>query len=179
MRQILTALTLSLAMGLAPAAIAQDDVDEPTRMERLLEVEPALLAALQTRDPAKHEDLMRLKRLDRRAYYKALGRLARHVHEHRPDPETEALMARLAALKARHPQGTDALSRAERKAFEAEVTEVAEALFDRKQAKRREKIEQLKQALSELEAEVEARDKDRSARIQAFVARVLDGPADL
>jgi len=180
MRALFLALTLSLAPSFVSDAIAQDDVPtSPTMLEKLRAMEPKLLAHLAEHAPDKHAQLMRLQRLDRRAYYKALARVAHAAQEMREDPEMIALRDRLEDLRARHPDGADDLPKAEQKAVRAELQTIAEQLFDLKQAKRREKIAHLREALEHLEAEVAERDKDRKARIEGFVERAMQGPIDL
>jgi len=82
MRALFLALTLSLAPSFVSDAIAQDDVPtSPTMLEKLRAMEPKLLAHLAEHAPDKHAQLMRLQRLDRRAYYKALARVAHAAQE--------------------------------------------------------------------------------------------------
>lgn len=180
MRSILLALSLALAPVAVPSAFAQDDPeDSPSSFEKLRAMEPEIMARIAERAPDKHQQLLKLKQLDRHAYYKALGQIVRAHRSDRPDPEAEALIDRLEALRARYPDGADDLPKAEQKQVRAELESIAEQMFDLKQAHRRAKIEELRKALETLEAEVAERDQERDARIRAFVDRAMQGPVDL
>ena len=68
--------------------------------------------------------------------------------------------------------------RKERNDVRAEIEGIASQIFDLKQAERRERIQQLRAALTELEVDVTLRDAERNKRIDDFIEDPA-GPVDL
>lgn len=173
----------ALALAFAPVgALAQDEVPEgttPSAFETLRAMEDDLLDAVRTRNPDAYAQLQRLKQVDRRAYWRMLGEIARRHQARRPNPEEKVLLDRLEALRARYPQGVADLSAAEQRVVRKDLTEIATRLFDVRQSERRARLDSLREALTELEQDVAERDATRDARIKAFVERAMLGPVDL
>lgn len=176
------AILLTLALALAPALAQEADPEAPTAADTLREREAQLLDAVRAFDPERHAELLRLKETDRRAYVAAMLRIARFVDRAAPglrDPAVATELAKLDALRDRYPGGFDALSPPERKRVTAEVTTVAERLFDLRQAERRARIEALRTDLDALVADVARRDGEREALVRRFVEAFLAGRPDL
>jgi hypothetical protein len=183
-RALLVLLSCGALHAAAPTPARADPGETPVldALDALRARESELLAVVAARDPEKHAALLRLRDTDRRAYWMRLGMVARMLDGDLPPPPPPALraaMAELEALRARYPDGTDGLSTADARALRAELTALATRIFDLKQAERRDRIARLREALAALEADVAARDKDRKARIEAWVDQFLSGPPDL
>lgn len=177
-------LLVALALGAPTLSHAGDDPDpavERPMIEALQRREAGILDRLRALNPDKHDALMVLKATDRRAYLRALVKIARMMDGMNPEVPPELLEAKteLEAIRQAHPDGFEALPRKEARAVRAEVTGIAERIFEIKQQLRRDKIAQLREALSDLEEDVARRDEDRDALIDTFVDRWLQGPVDL
>lgn len=177
-------LFLFAALALAPApALAQDIDPPPSIMEKLEEHEDLILEKIKAFDTERYDRLVALKASDPRAYWRTMfqvGRTLKRVADATPpDPEVKAAMQRLAELKAAHPDGVDGLSGKERKAVQAELTEIATTIFEARQTARRTRIDAARAQLAELEDEVARRDAERDSLIRAWVDRAMEGPVDL
>jgi hypothetical protein len=175
-------LLLAAALFLAPmsSALAADPLSEAV-VQRMLAREAELLARLEEWDPDKHTQLLAIRDVDRRAYIGALVRISRAIEreERAPSPELVAAMRRMDAIKLRYPDGLDSVQGKDLKELRAEVTALAEEIFRLKQAERRERIQQLRASLEELEADVARRDREKDQLIRRFVDEFLEGDADL
>ena len=173
-------LVVLLLLATAPVARAADPVSETSTAASLQAREDDLLARVRAFDPERYQDLVRLRTTDRGAYWVALARVARLVdRESAPSVELRAQVARVDALRQRYPQGLDHLSAADDKVVRAEFTDIGTRIFDIRQAERRARIESIRAALADLQADVARRDQDRAALIQAFVDKVMRGSVDL
>ena len=170
-----------VALLLAAAQVAgaeEPALDAPTSAS-LSAREDDLLARVRAFDADRYDDLLRLRTTDRAAYWVALARVARLVdREAPPSPELRAQLARVEALRSRYPQGLARLSPTEDKAVRAEFTDIGTRIFDLRQAERRARIESIRAALTDLQADVARRDQERAALIQAFVDRVMRGTVE-
>ncbi|MCB9682695.1 MAG: hypothetical protein H6733_14615 [Alphaproteobacteria bacterium] len=156
-------------------------VDDAT-VDRLREREAQLLERLHALDPDRYAEVVALKRTNPRAYVGALMRLA-HFFDRGvagpPSPELQAEIAALQAIRARYPDGMTTLSAGDTRKVRTEVAAIADRVFDLRQAERRQRIDELRASLTELEEDVARRDRDRKALIDAFVDQFLLGPVDL
>ena len=179
-------LFLAAALLTTSPALASDPTETALTsdiIERLKANESALLERVRTMAPDRHQELMVLQDTDQRAYFRALLKVARHLKARegrgQSSPEHAALRRQLADIRAEYPDGIDDLPRKERNDVRAEIEGIASQIFDLKQAERRERIQQLRAALTEPEADVTLRDAERNKRIDDFIEDFLRGPVDL
>lgn len=169
---LITALALSLT---SPALAAP--MDRPS-MEDLRAHEDEILQRVRNFEPTRHQQLLELKQRDPLAYYAALRRLSRLSREVGDDPAAVARRMEMRRIEGDLRRMNDADPTAE-KDRRAAATELVTRLFELRQEERRARIQQLRSALTELEAEVTERDTTRKALIDAYVDKVLTGPGDL
>lgn len=171
----MTLLLLTLLLAGSPAAEPPPPSDE-AHLDVVRAKEAEILARVRSFDEARYAELLALKERDPRAYLRALlriGALTDALRERPDPPAVREQEARLAALRARHPQGLTALPAAELAAARAELTDIAARIFDARQAERRRRIDELRLALAELEAEVSTRDTNRELLIRTWVEKQL------
>jgi hypothetical protein len=175
---------LALLLTLSSSALAQQAPEpDPAAIERLLAHEQEILDAVKLRAPERYSELIALRDTDRRAYLRYLYRAARVLRQvgerDAASPELLNLRGQLDAVRARYPDGIEALSKKDQAAVRAELTTLASQLFDLKQAQRRERIDELRSSLEELEADVARRDAERDAILADFVEAFLRGRVEL
>lgn len=76
-------------------------------------------------------------------------------------------------------EGFDALPASEQKVRRKELERLAGELMDLKQAERRDRLEELRARLTELEAEIDQREKDRARIVEEYVDQLVRGEVDL
>lgn len=178
--------TLLLTLCLHGAALAAPPPPPPPpdapSLSDVQAREADLLRRVAAFDAERHAELLRLKREQPDAYWRALGRVAAfsdRLGRHEPSPEEVALHGRLEAVRARHGDNLLALPAKEQAAVRAELTAIATDIFAARQAERRRRIDELQQALAHLQADVARRDTDRDALLQQFVDAFMAGRPDL
>lgn len=161
--------------------VGEESVDPEVAAE-VLRREKELLQLVRETDPRLHQRLVRLSKTNRRAYVLAMVRVARTVQRARTDPEYRRRLQAMRALSSRlEDLAVDHRAAPVRKqpAIEQEMKKVASDLMDLRQADRRERLEQMKARLQELQDEIDRRESRRQAIIDAYVRRMLERPEDL
>jgi Tfp pilus assembly protein FimV len=140
------------------------------------------MAMLERHDPRKHARMERLETTDPQAFALGLLRVAKTFQRLQADPEAASRFQamheeteRLEVLAA----GFADLSGADQKRRRAELEASARRLMELKQAERRARVEELRSKIAELEADIEAREKEADQLVDAFVEQLLQSPVDL
>lgn len=156
-----------------PAAAAFLDV---------LERRDELMALLRQHDPQQHDRMTRLEQRDPQAFALALLKVERTVDRLQDDPEAaERFRAiheeteRIKALAKGYPALTGADQRRRREELEAS----AKRILALKQQERRARVEELRAKIAEIEADIEARDRDADRLVDAYVEQLLAERVDL
>ena len=162
----------ALAMARPPHAKGQH-ADRAERAQHQAE----MLEKIKDQYPEKYEHLMQLRQDDPEAFRDAMHKVRRYMRGARGkdlSPEEREAMMTL------HEDFRDALQeyRAAPKGIQkelyAELTELAEEIFDAKQKHRRARLKKIREHVTELEAEIEERDASRDELIKEFLDKKVE-----
>jgi len=151
-------------------------------VQELLDREEELLSFLETQDPKLHQRLMRLKRVDQRAYMGQLMRVERVMERSKSDPDVLARHLRMAQIEASLDEKADVygtLSGKERRSLRAEMEMLTVELFELRQAERRATLQSLEERMERLRGEIDERESDRENIVDAYLDQLLQTPVDL
>ncbi|MBX2797109.1 MAG: hypothetical protein KTR31_05560 [Myxococcales bacterium] len=161
---------------------AEDASVTEAQIQRVLQRESELLEAVRRYDPTVHQQLLRLRDNDRKAYVAAMVRVARNVERARQDP---TVMKRVMAIRAKSREveslvrGFSRLSAPEQRERRKQITKLAGELMDLKQQDRRARMRQMQERLDALRSDIEQRDRDRARIVEQFVDQLLEEPVEL
>ncbi len=155
---------------------------EQRMVDEVLAREAEILASVEQSDPAMYQRLQRLKEADSQAYVVTLVRVARRVDRMNSNPESRARFQQIQELEARLKALAEAHGQAgspEQARLRREMSTIALQLFDAKQAERRAQLSELEAKMQKLRDEIQERDAQRDALIEAYVDQLVGTRVDL
>lgn len=158
-----------------PPVAAQSDAPDAAQLQRAEDYQDELLARIEQHDPRIHRELVALRDADYDAFLRRLLMVFKQIRTQKQKVEAQ-FRPQIEDIRRRAQQDMTA---AERKALKADALAVSEALFDARQADRRARITELRDALERLEGEVEERNKERKDLVKAFADQLLLEKVDL
>jgi cysteinyl-tRNA synthetase len=144
--------------------------------EAVLSHRDELMALLAENDPQQHERMLRLEERDPQAFAFGLMRVAKSAERMRNDPAAaeryRAMQDETTRLKALASDYQE-LSGADQKRRREELEGIAAKIMALKQAERRARVDELREKIAELEADINDREKQADQLVEQFVDQLL------
>ena len=172
-------ITLAALLALPALAMARPPHAKgphPDRAERA-QHDAEMLEKIKQMHPEKYEHLIQLQQDDPEAFRHAMHKVRRYMRGARgkdmSPEEVEAMVTLREDFRDALEEYRNA-SKGKQKALYAELTGLAEEIFDAKQKHRRARLKKIREHVTELEAEIEERDATREELIKEFLDKKIE-----